>query len=140
MKPRVTATLWEDEGSLCFQVEANGICVARREDNHMINGTKLLNVAGMTRGRRDGILKSEKNRHVVKIGPMHLKGVWIPFDRALEFANKGELFKHLQREGKFNDKRSSRVSFRVSGFLRTESYLRSDEACPCSTLRKWPMR
>lgn len=31
MKPRVTATLWEDEGSLCFQVEAKGICVARRE-------------------------------------------------------------------------------------------------------------
>lgn len=76
VKPRVTATLWEDEGSLCFQVEASGICVARREDNHMINGTKLLNVAGMTRGRRDGILKSEKTRHVVKIGPMHLKGVW----------------------------------------------------------------
>lgn len=45
-------------------------------DNHMVNGTKLLNVAGMTRGRRDGILKSEKVRHVVKIGPMHLKGVW----------------------------------------------------------------
>lgn len=45
-------------------------------DNHMINGTKLLNIAGMTRGRRDGILKSEKMRHVVKIGPMHLKGVW----------------------------------------------------------------
>jgi enhanced filamentous growth protein 1 len=109
----VTATLWEDEGSLCFQVEAKGVCVARREgmfervvysfsfmwfshpfcfqmdvsshemssnqsliDNHFINGTKLLNVAGMTRGRRDGILKSEKIRHVVKIGPMHLKGVW----------------------------------------------------------------
>lgn len=48
----------------------------RLPDNHMINGTKLLNVAGMTRGRRDGILKSEKTRHVVKIGPMHLKGVW----------------------------------------------------------------
>jgi protein SOK2 len=31
MKPRVTATLWEDEGSLCFQVEARGVCVARRE-------------------------------------------------------------------------------------------------------------
>lgn len=31
MKPRVTATLWEDEGSLCFQVEAAGVCVARRE-------------------------------------------------------------------------------------------------------------
>ncbi|WPH00284.1 Cell pattern formation-associated protein stuA [Acrodontium crateriforme] len=95
MKPRVTATLWEDEGSLCFQVEAQGVCVARREDNHMINGTKLLNVAGMTRGRRDGILKSEKTRHVVKIGPMHLKGVWIPFDRALEFANKEKITEML---------------------------------------------
>ncbi|EXJ80256.1 hypothetical protein A1O1_08398 [Capronia coronata CBS 617.96] len=91
MKPRVTATLWEDEGSLCFQVEAKGVCVARREDNHFINGTKLLNVAGMTRGRRDGILKSEKTRHVVKIGPMHLKGVWIPFERALDFANKEKI-------------------------------------------------
>jgi protein SOK2 len=30
-KPRVTATLWEDEGSLCYQVEAKGVCVARRE-------------------------------------------------------------------------------------------------------------
>ncbi|KAI9891927.1 MAG: hypothetical protein M1814_002312 [Vezdaea aestivalis] len=91
MKPRVTATLWEDEGSLCFQVEAKGVCVARREDNHMINGTKLLNVAGMTRGRRDGILKSEKMRSVVKIGPMHLKGVWIQFERALDFANKEKI-------------------------------------------------
>ena len=45
-------------------------------DNHMINGTKLLNVAGITRGRRDGIIKAEKLRHVVKVGPMHLKGVW----------------------------------------------------------------
>ncbi|KAL8938858.1 MAG: hypothetical protein Q9216_003674 [Gyalolechia sp. 2 TL-2023] len=95
MKPRVTATLWEDEGSMCFQVEAKGVCVARRDDNHMINGTKLLNVAGMTRGRRDGILKSEKTRHVVKIGPMHLKGVWIPFDRALDFANKEKITESL---------------------------------------------
>jgi len=94
-KPQVTAMLWEDEGSLCFQVEANGVCVARREDNHMINGTKLLNVAGMTRGRRDGILKSEKQRHVVKIGPMHLKGVWIPFERALDFANKEKITEML---------------------------------------------
>lgn len=61
----------------------------------MINGTKLLNVAGMTRGRRDGILKSEKTRHVVKIGPMHLKGVWIPFERALDFANKEKITEQL---------------------------------------------
>lgn len=31
VKPRVTATLWEDEGTLCFQVDVRGTCVARRE-------------------------------------------------------------------------------------------------------------
>ncbi|CAO3660445.1 unnamed protein product [Umbelopsis ramanniana] len=48
----------------------------------MVNGTKLLNVAGMSRGKRDGILKNEKGRVVVKVGAMHLKGVWITFARA----------------------------------------------------------
>ena len=38
MKPRVTATLWEDEGSLCFQVEARGVCVARREGKQIFFG------------------------------------------------------------------------------------------------------
>jgi hypothetical protein len=36
-KPRVTATLWEDEGSLCYQVEAKGVCVARREGMLKLN-------------------------------------------------------------------------------------------------------
>ena len=45
-------------------------------DNEMINGTKLLNVVGMSRGKRDGILKNEKDRVVIKVGAMHLKGVW----------------------------------------------------------------
>ena len=94
-KPKLTGTVWEDEGTVCFQVEVRGICVARREDNCFINGTKLLNVANMTRGRRDGILKSEKLKSVVKIGPMHLKGVWIPFDRALDFANKEKITEQL---------------------------------------------
>lgn len=40
MKPRVTATLWEDEGSLCFQVEARGICVARREGMMLKKGRR----------------------------------------------------------------------------------------------------
>ncbi|CAO3620444.1 unnamed protein product [Mucor fragilis] len=81
-RPKLTTTLWEDEGTICYQVDANGICVARRQDNDMINGTKLLNVAGMSRGKRDGILKNEKGRVVVKVGAMHLKGVWITFVRA----------------------------------------------------------
>ncbi|EDK39553.2 hypothetical protein PGUG_03651 [Meyerozyma guilliermondii ATCC 6260] len=88
IRPRVTTTMWEDEKTLCYQVDANNVSVVRRADNNMINGTKLLNVAQMTRGRRDGILKSEKVRHVVKIGSMHLKGVWIPFDRALAMAQR----------------------------------------------------
>ncbi|RUS24210.1 hypothetical protein BC938DRAFT_473946 [Jimgerdemannia flammicorona] len=81
-RPKLTTTLWEDEGTLCYQVDAKGICVARRQDNDMINGTKLLNVVGMSRGKRDGILKNEKGRVVVKVGAMHLKGVWIQFSRA----------------------------------------------------------
>jgi protein SOK2 len=88
IRPRVTTTMWEDEKTLCYQVDANNVSVVRRADNNMINGTKLLNVAQMTRGRRDGILKSEKVRHVVKIGSMHLKGVWIPFERALAMAQR----------------------------------------------------
>ncbi|CAX40298.1 enhanced filamentous growth protein, putative [Candida dubliniensis CD36] len=88
IRPRVTTTMWEDEKTLCYQVDANNVSVVRRADNNMINGTKLLNVAQMTRGRRDGILKSEKVRHVVKIGSMHLKGVWIPFERALVMAQR----------------------------------------------------
>ena len=73
-----------------YQLKHTGLI--RLTDNHMINGTKLLNVAGMTRGRRDGILKSEKTRHVVKIGPMHLKGVWYeaaePFGAYLTLTRK----------------------------------------------------
>lgn len=85
---RVTTTLWEDEGTLCFQVDARGVCVARRHDNNMINGTKLLNVCGMSRGKRDGILKNEKERIVVKVGAMHLKGVWITFQRGKQLAEQ----------------------------------------------------
>ncbi|CDK28122.1 unnamed protein product [Kuraishia capsulata CBS 1993] len=91
LRPRITTTMWEDEKTLCYQVDANGVSVVRRADNNMINGTKLLNVARMTRGRRDGILKSEKIRHVVKIGSMHLKGVWIPFERALSMAQREKI-------------------------------------------------
>ncbi|KAI8343682.1 transcription regulator HTH, apses-type DNA-binding domain-containing protein [Chlamydoabsidia padenii] len=75
-RPKITTSLWEDEGTICYQVDSRGICVARRQDNDMINGTKLLNVTGMSRGKRDGILKNEKGRVVVKVGAMHLKGVW----------------------------------------------------------------
>ncbi|KAI7896504.1 transcription regulator HTH, apses-type DNA-binding domain-containing protein, partial [Mucor mucedo] len=91
-RPRLTTTLWEDESTMCYQVDSRGICVARRQDNDMINGTKLLNVAGMSRGKRDGILKNERGRIVVKVGAMHLKGVWIPFVRAKALANQFKIY------------------------------------------------
>ncbi|KAI7859226.1 transcription regulator HTH, apses-type DNA-binding domain-containing protein [Circinella umbellata] len=87
-RPKLTTTVWDDEGTVCYQVDAKGICVARREDNEMINGTKLLNVVGMSRGKRDGILKNEKDRVVIKVGAMHLKGVWITLRRAKYLATK----------------------------------------------------
>ncbi|ORX87271.1 apses-domain-containing protein, partial [Basidiobolus meristosporus CBS 931.73] len=87
-RSKLTTTLWEDESTVCYQVDAKGICVARRQDNNMVNGTKLLNVTGMSRGKRDGILKNEKGRVVVKVGAMHLKGVWITFQRAKALASQ----------------------------------------------------
>ena len=61
----------------------------------MINGTKLLNVTGMSRGKRDGILKNEKGRVVVKVGAMHLKGVWVTFARAKALAVQFNIVDHL---------------------------------------------
>ncbi|KAI8078958.1 transcription regulator HTH, apses-type DNA-binding domain-containing protein [Gilbertella persicaria] len=61
----------------------------------MINGTKLLNVTGMSRGKRDGILKNEKGRVVVKVGAMHLKGVWVTFARAKALAIQFNIVEHL---------------------------------------------
>ena len=89
-KPRIATTYWEDEKTICYQVEARGVLVSRRQDTDYVNGTKLLNVAGMSRGKRDGILKTERTKSVVRIGAMRLKGVWIPFERAAEIArNEG---------------------------------------------------
>ena len=65
--------------------------LALRTDNNMINGTKLLNVCGMSRGKRDGILKNEKERIVVKVGAMHLKGVWITFQRGKQLAEQNDI-------------------------------------------------
>lgn len=92
VKPKVATTYWEEKRTTCYQVELRGVMVSRREDNNQINGTKLLNTTGMSRGKRDGILKNEKQRNgeVVKSGSMNLKGIWIPFERAQELArNEG---------------------------------------------------
>ncbi|KAJ3049233.1 hypothetical protein HK097_009746, partial [Rhizophlyctis rosea] len=77
----------EGQGGAMGGVQAGTVLVVptivtRRVDNGMCNGTKLLNVANLTRGRRDGILKNERPREVVRHGAMHLKGVWIDLDRA----------------------------------------------------------
>lgn len=85
-KHKISTSIWDDENTICYQVDVRGISVARRQDNDMINGTKLLNVTGMSRGKRDGILKNERGRVVVKVGAMHLKGVWITFARAKALA------------------------------------------------------
>lgn len=30
-RPRITTSLWDDEGTVCYQVDVRGICVARRQ-------------------------------------------------------------------------------------------------------------
>lgn len=89
-KPRIATTFWENENTICYQVEYKNIVISRRQDSNYINATKLLNATGISRGKRDGILKAEKTKEVVKVGSMKLKGVWLPFERAAEFArNEG---------------------------------------------------
>jgi len=80
--PRITLVPWVDRNTYVYQIEIGDKIVSRRFDNHFVNGTKLLNVAGLTRGKRDAILKNEPVRNVVKNAPFHLKGVWIPVERA----------------------------------------------------------
>ncbi|KAI8803963.1 hypothetical protein BJ742DRAFT_682558 [Cladochytrium replicatum] len=74
--PGLSTSAWEDEHTNVYQLEVKDVLLTRRMDNDRINGTKLLNIAGLTRGRRDGILKNERPREVIKHGAMHLKGVW----------------------------------------------------------------
>lgn len=40
----LTTSIWEDENTHVYQLEVNGNVLTRRLDNHMVNGTKLLNV------------------------------------------------------------------------------------------------
>ncbi|KAG1387476.1 hypothetical protein G6F58_013650 [Rhizopus delemar] len=32
-RPKLTTTVWEDEGTICYQVDAKSVCVARRQGN-----------------------------------------------------------------------------------------------------------
>ncbi|KAI7878599.1 DNA-binding domain of Mlu1-box binding protein MBP1 [Lichtheimia hyalospora FSU 10163] len=86
-RPVLITSFWEDENTLCYMMDLRGICVARRRDNDMVNGTKLLNIVGMSRGRRDEILRSLDGVRV-RVGAMHLKGVWIPLYSAVELARQ----------------------------------------------------
>ncbi|KAG4087467.1 hypothetical protein H8356DRAFT_1316077 [Neocallimastix lanati (nom. inval.)] len=81
-EPKLILIPWEDKNTFVFQLKVGTRTLSRRIDNHTVNGTKLLNIGGLTRGRRDGILKNEKERNVIKHGPLNLKGVWIPLSRA----------------------------------------------------------
>lgn len=95
VKPRIKTFYWEDKKTVCFQVQSNGLVVSRREKDNYVNGTKLLNATGITRGRRDALLKLERGREVVKMGPMCLKGVWIPFEKAAELARNEGVYQLL---------------------------------------------
>ncbi|PVV00277.1 hypothetical protein BB560_005347 [Smittium megazygosporum] len=87
---------WEDEKTETLNIEVDGTTISRRLDNDMINGTKLLNFTGMTRGKRDGILKNEMVRKVIKTGSMFLKGVWIPFESAKSLAEKHGIYEKIK--------------------------------------------
>lgn len=93
--PKVTLLKWEDEGTVCLQVEVGGNVVARRADTNFINGTSLLSIVGIPYVQRDQILRFENVKKVVRVGPRHLKGTWIPFQRARGLAKRERITKKL---------------------------------------------
>lgn len=92
----VTPIMWDDEGVLCYTVVVGdnvigrrfgesdiaegelrkGKLIAERADNDWVNCTKAMNIVGLSRGKRDGLLKHEEQRLVVRRGSKQLKGVW----------------------------------------------------------------
>ncbi|KAK4701589.1 hypothetical protein P7C70_g4637, partial [Phenoliferia sp. Uapishka_3] len=93
--PTVYATMWEDEWTFCYQVCRDGHVVSRRVDNDYINCTKMVNMLGLSRGRRDMILKKEPIKEIVRQGSMQLKGVWVPFAPARKIAESHGLLEKL---------------------------------------------
>jgi len=119
----VTATLWQQQGTLIFTVELNGVSVTRREDNDMVNAYQLLRAAATassvddrsampdpetndTAERHEKLtqeistfLGPQDARHDVFYDDMapaeHLKGVWIPLRKALELANEKGIAERL---------------------------------------------
>lgn len=96
MVNKITSFWWDSENTICYQICINRIYVIRRQDNDMINGTKLLNIANISRGKRDGILKNEKEKVIIKNGDIYLKGIWIPFSCAKLLAIQYNIIKLLQ--------------------------------------------
>lgn len=83
---KVFAKYWSTDGVFYYCMEINNISVCRRSIDSFVNGTKLLNAAKLTRGRRDGLLKKVADKFVVRNGIAPLRGVWIPLYVAQDFA------------------------------------------------------
>jgi hypothetical protein len=61
---------WEEADGLdVFALDIGKHSICRRSDNSWVNATKMLNFAGLTRGRRDGILKKETEKQVGSLHP-----------------------------------------------------------------------
>lgn len=79
-----------------MQTVVAGVKVTRRMDTDMVNGTKLINVTRMTRGRRDCILRHERVKQIVTRGPVHFKGVWLPLERSVAIARMLQIYGPLK--------------------------------------------
>lgn len=92
----ISKVYWMEQDTYCYQFELGPHRICRREDTHFINASKLIRLAPMTRGRRDGILRSEKVRYITRKGQTDFKGVWVPFERAKYLAVLANIFSHVQ--------------------------------------------
>lgn len=78
----LTTCHWEDESTDILQLNiGEGHILSRRIVDDFVNGTKLLNATkllgrSLTRGRRDGVLKSERRKLIIRKGCHDFRGVW----------------------------------------------------------------
>ena len=69
-------------GDLMYVLVSDDTICQRRVSDDFVNITRLLNSMKVPRGSRDHMLRKIKNRQVIRLGPVNLRGTWTSLDEA----------------------------------------------------------
>lgn len=83
----VSLCYWREENTLLYQIECDGQTISRRLDNDLVNITKIMNSMGITKRKRDTLMRFE-SRDVHISCSFDKRGIWIPLKRAEEIISR----------------------------------------------------